>query len=87
MKDFRIGEIEIPSDYFKLTQNQKNNLCNELMDIMITIIDKHFRQGIDRLDILDKMLLSSINTNIDEENYEVCAVLNDIRNLLNEERI
>jgi hypothetical protein len=87
MKDFRVGEIEIPSDYFKLTQTQKNNLCSELMDIMITIIDKHFRQGIDRLDILDFMLLSSIKTNINEENYEVCAVLNDIRKILNEERI
>ena len=57
------------------------------MDVMITIIDKHFRQGIDRIAILDKMLESSINTNIGDENYEVCAVLNDIRNLLNEERV
>lgn len=83
MKGYRIGEIEVPTDYFKLSEEDKIELCNDIMDVMIKLIDRNVRQGLDRLEILDKMLLSSIITNAEDENYEVCAVLHDIRKLLN----
>ena len=83
MKGYRIGEIEVPTDYFKLSKDEKDQLCNDIMDVMIEIIDRNIRKDLNRLEVLDKMLESSIITNIDDEQYEVCAVLQDIRNLLN----
>lgn len=82
--DIKLGELEIPRDYFTLDKEDKDELCNQIMDTMLTIIDKSLRPEINRLKALDKMLESSIITNQAEEKYEICQVLVDIRNLLNE---
>jgi hypothetical protein len=84
MKQVKVGELEIPIDYFKFKPSEKEALCQEILDAILHVLDRQLNPEIDRMDILDKLLLSSIITNQDEENYEICAVLTDIRNLINE---
>jgi hypothetical protein len=81
----RIGEIEIPSKYFKLPQNEKEVLCGAILETILTMIDRSTSPEIDRFMVLDKLLESSIITNESEENYEICCVLKDVRNLINEQ--
>jgi len=85
MENIKIGEIEIPNDYFKLNEEEKRELCIEMMDVMLTILDKNLREEISRLDALETLLVSSIITNQKDEKYEICGVLNDIRKILNEQ--
>ena len=85
MENIKIGEIEIPNDYFKLSEEEKRELCIEMMDVMLTILDKNLREEISRLDALETLLVSSIITNQKDEKYEICGVLNDIRKILNEQ--
>ena len=85
MENIKIGEIEIPNDYFKLTEEEKRELCIEMMDVMLTILDKNLREEISRIDALETLLVSSIITNQKDEKYEICGVLNDIRKILNEQ--
>lgn len=84
MKQVKVGEIEIPFDYFKFKPKEKEALCQEILDAILHVLDRQLNPNIDRMIILDKLLESSIITNQDEENYEICAVLLDIRNLINE---
>lgn len=82
--DVRIGELEIPNDYFDFTEEEKDDVCNQIMDAMLTILDKQLKPEVNRIDVLDSILESSIITNQEDEMYEICQVLMDIRTRLNE---
>lgn len=82
--DVRIGELEIPNDYFDFTEEEKDDVCNQIMDAMLTILDKQLKPEVNRIDVLDSILESSIITNQEDEKYEICQVLMDIRTRLNE---
>jgi len=77
-----IGELKIPVDYFKFTHKQKVSLCNTIIDSMLHIIDRSVEPEIDRMEILDGIIESSIITNLEDENYEVVQVLSDVKILL-----
>lgn len=83
-KHVKVGELEVPVDYFNFNKEDKENLCNNIMDMMLRILDRQLRPDLDRMKVLDKLLESSIITNQEQEEYEVCQVLVDIRNLINE---
>jgi hypothetical protein len=79
----KIGEIEIPTDYFNMTAEEKHSVCLGLFEVMIDTLNRTTKPEFDRFMILDKLLDSSIQTNVEEENYEVAAVLRDIQTLIN----
>jgi hypothetical protein len=83
-KHIKVGELEVPIDYFSFNRNEKEQLCLQLMDAMLHVLDRELNQELDRVAVLDRVLESSIITNQDEENYEICEVLKDIRILINE---
>jgi len=83
-KHIKVGELEIPESYWDMTEEDKEQLCLTIMDSMLTILDKTLNAEINRMDILDKMLESSIMVNESNEQYEICEVMYKIRKLLNE---
>lgn len=85
MNKVQIGELEIPNDYFKLNKEEKKELCLEMIDVVLLILDKKLNKEINRFDMLDLLLISSIQTNLEDEKYEICQFLTDIRNILNEQ--
>jgi len=78
------GYIDIPKDYCNFTNKEKRALCNKLIDLILTVIDKELDPVINRINFLDEVLESSIISNEDLEQYEICACLKDIRTILNE---
>ena len=83
-KSIKVGELEIPSNYWSLKDDNKKEICFTITDAILTILDKQISPELDRIVILLNLLDSSIETNEMEENYEVCQVLLDIKTLLNE---
>ena len=79
----KIGEIEIPIDYFDMTADEKHSVCLGLFEVMIDTLNRTAKPEYDRFMILDKLLDSSIQTNVEDENYEIAAVLRDIQSLIN----
>ena len=80
----KVGELEIPLTYWEMSEEEKNDLCLTIMDSMLIILDKHLNEGLSRMDVLDKMLESSIMVNTQTEEYEICEVMTRIRKLINE---
>lgn len=80
----RIGFIDIPKEYFDLSINDKNELCEYFLDKIYTMADRSVKTREDRDYFVKQILDSSLITNEQEENYEMCQVLVDIRNLINE---
>ena len=83
-KHIKVGEVEIPIHYWSMTEDEKVYLSLTLMDGMLTILDKTLNPEFDRLRILDMLLQSSIESNEENEEYEVCELMKSIRNLINE---
>jgi hypothetical protein len=80
----RIGHLDVPVDYFTLPVDEKEVICNSILESMLYLLEKHIDPEINRFDILNKIIDSSIIMNEDNENYEVAGVLFDIRKKINE---
>lgn len=83
-KSVKIGELEIPADYWSLDSQDKRALCLTIIDGIITLLDKQVPPEFSRTVFLSKLIESSIISNTEEENYEICQVLTDIQSILNE---
>lgn len=83
-KHVKVGYMDIPEDYFELDNINKETVCLVLMDSLLTLIDKQFDERFNRIEILNRLIDSSIESNINDETYEVAAVLRDIKKVLND---
>ena len=81
----QIGYIDIPKEYCHFTKKEKRAVCNKLIDMLLTTIDKDLDPVINRITFLDEVLESSIISNEQLEQYEICQCLMDIRTILNED--
>jgi hypothetical protein len=80
-----LKNLDIPPDYFDLNDINKHTVCLVLMDSILRVIDQSFEPQYNRVEILNKILDVSIESNIEDETYEIAAVLSDIKKLLNED--
>jgi hypothetical protein len=83
-KSIKVGELEIPSDYWSLSPEVKREVCLTIVDAIITVLDQQISPKLNRMDVLEHLLDSSIYSNEIDENYEVCQVLMDIKQIINE---
>jgi hypothetical protein len=80
-----LGYIDIPKNYFKYNSTMKRDVCDNILDRLYLCIDKELDPTYNRLLFLREVLESSLETNVDNEFYEVAAVINDCIKLLNED--
>jgi uncharacterized protein with NRDE domain len=85
MKKIRLGVMDIPKDYFDFTFQQKKDLCEDLMDKLYLYIDERLDTEYNRIEFLRDVLVSSLESNEEEEQYEICQVISDCIKLLDEE--
>jgi predicted hydrolase (HD superfamily) len=84
MKNIKVGELEVPSDYFSLPQEDKDVICNSILESIMYLLEKHVdNEYFNRKMVLERIIESSIITNEMEENYEVAGVLFDVQKLIN----
>ena len=79
-----IGYFDFPKDYLKLDEEKKKNVCIEIIDILLSQIDDKIPVEINRIEFLNGILLSSIQSGEQREQYEACQILDDCRKLLND---
>lgn len=84
MKNIKVGELEVPADYFSLPQEDKDVICNSILESIMYLLEKHVdNEYFNRKMVLERIIESSIITNEMEENYEVAGVLFDVQKLIN----
>jgi hypothetical protein len=79
-----LGWIDIPKAYIDFDKEQKDSLCNDIIDILLQHIDRDLPKEYNRIGFLEDVFESSIITNTEQEQYEICCVLRDCIKLLNE---
>lgn len=83
MKMLRIGDLEIPAHYFSLPKDDKDVVCNAILESILYLLEKHVdTKLVSKKVMLKRIIESSIITNEKEENYEVAGVLFDIQKLI-----
>jgi hypothetical protein len=83
MRKIKLSEIEIPVDYFELNEEEREAVCIGTLNFMLEILDKQLKPEVNRMLALESLIESSIITNQEDELYEICAVLTDVRKLIN----
>lgn len=82
--EINVGYLEVPETYHQFTQDEKNVLCDKIIDALLTQLDRHLLPHINRITFLEEILESSLLTNELDENYEICSVIKDCQRRLNE---
>lgn len=80
----KLGHLDVPLGYFTLPVDEKEIICNSILESMLYLLEKHIDPEVNRFDILTKIIDCSILINEHDENYEVAGVLFDIRKKINE---
>lgn len=85
-EQIELGWIDIPVNYPTFSEKKKVVLCDNLIDNLLTYIDKELEYSphINRITFLNEVLESSLQSNIDLELYEVAQVIYDCKKRLND---
>ena len=81
-EEMDLGEIDIPLNYSKLNRKQKMAICDHLIDTILMSIDNILPAEINRIQFLNEVLESSIESNNELEQYEVSQTLYDMKKRL-----
>lgn len=79
-----LGYIDIPTNYYSMNEQEKEVVCVDLFNKIITLVDRELPPYMSRIQFIDEVLRSTLITNEEEENYEVCSVIKDIMKIINE---
>jgi hypothetical protein len=79
-----MGYLDVPQNYFDLTNEDKDVVRNSILEAMLYILEKNLSKDTDKQKVLLEIIDSSIMMNEHDENYEVAGVLFDIKNMINE---
>jgi len=79
-----IGMLHIPRDYLLFDEDTKKIVCDRIIDALLVHLNKELPPEVNRIDYLMGIIESSIITNITDENYEMCQVMKDCKNRLDE---
>ena len=82
--NIEVGYIDIPIEYLKFSPERKKEVCINIIDLLLLDIDRHLAPEINRITFLNDVFESSLISNEDLEQYEVCEVLKDCRKELND---
>lgn len=85
MEKIDIGYIDIPYQYVNYDEKKRKAICNFLIDKILKYLDQELPEQINRIDYLNEIFDSTIETNVEMENYEVATVIRDCKKFLNEE--
>jgi hypothetical protein len=80
-----IGYFTVPVEYLAYNEEERKQICDKIIDSIYKYIDKNLEPDINRILFLEEIFESSIITNEQDENYEMCIVLKDCLTRLNED--
>lgn len=81
-----IGDIEIPITYFNLSEEEKKNLCTDIIATILHLLNSKIKKEHNKLELLEEILKSSMITNERTEEFEICGVFQDCLKFIDEYR-
>lgn len=80
-------EIKAPHNYFELKQEEKVDVCVGILETMYEMIMRMTSTPeVSKVELMEKILDSTLQFNEELEEYEICQVLYDTKKLMNEHK-
>jgi hypothetical protein len=84
-KKITFKDLDIPNNYFDLSPQEKNEIVQEFLDAVIDVIDNSLMNPHLTTQVVAKnVLISTLQEHEVNENYEICEIIKDMINLLDE---
>jgi hypothetical protein len=84
MNESLFNEVTLPKNYFEMSDEEKLDVCLGLMESIYEIVIKQSSPQFDKVELFGRILNTTIKHNEQLEEYEACAILTDIKKILNE---
>lgn len=88
MKRNKVPTIDIyemiAGDYFKMTPEEKQNICNQVFELLIQNIQQMSTPEVNIFDILKSVLENTLIEYERYEMYEACSILKDMLKIMDE---
>jgi len=82
MRRLLSDQINMPSNYFELSEEERLDICVGVMETIYEEIIKASGVQFDKIELFHRVLDATIEYNEKTENYEVCGLLADTKKLL-----
>jgi len=81
-----LEQIDFPIDYVTFTEERKNVILDKIIDASLVLIENAlmFNPEINRMNFLLVSLGESLEQQEAQENYEVCALIKDLIDRIND---
>jgi hypothetical protein len=80
-------EISTPHNYFDLKQEEKIDICVGILEQMYEMVLRMSKSSkFSNVEVMEKIIEMTLEHNERIEEYEICAVLKDTKELLNDHR-
>ena len=81
-----LEQIDFPIDYVTFTEERKNVILDKIIDASLVLIESAlmFNPEINRMNFLLVSLGESLEQQEAQENYEVCALIKDLIDRIND---
>ena len=84
-KKLTFKDLDIPNNYFELSPQEKNEIVQEFLDAVIDVIDNSLMNPqLTTQEVAKNVLVSTLQEHEVNENYEICEIIKDMINLLDE---
>jgi hypothetical protein len=74
----------IPGNYLTMSKKKKKEACIIIFEILITNITPFIPDGLDKFEVIRKVIEVTIRENEKYEQFEVCLILKDMIELMDE---
>ena len=81
-----MNSVKVPNNYHELTHQEKKDSCIGLLETIYDIIIKSTNTKYSKLDLIYKILESTLIHHETLEDYEVCSLISDTRKILDEQK-
>jgi len=80
----KLANLEIPKDIWSLSDEERKRIVTQVKTFMERLLFKELGVRVNRDEFLKKLIESTIIVNEAEEQYEICQVMKEIKEMIDE---
>jgi hypothetical protein len=81
-KHIKLAEIEIPQDIWTFSKEEREELVLTVKDFLESLVNNQISKTADKKYFMKKLLESSIIVNEKDQQYEICSVMKEIKDMI-----
>ena len=81
-RHIKIADLDIPKDIWSLSKEERSELVLSVKEFLEKLIDRQISKRADKKYFMKKLLESSIIVNEQDEQYEICSIMKEIKDMV-----